>query len=127
MTPDSHPGAFQTAGTNGDPCLLAEEVTKRGGVFRGEEWGEGVISSYSSSSSSSSLSSPEDLGSKGVSSHRTLTAIRVTLLSHLLCFRAYCLSLSTRLASHLTISSGKVTPRGALHAYPRSYIRTRMC
>jgi hypothetical protein len=74
-------------------------------------------SSPSSPSSCSSLSSPEDSDSEGVSSPCALAAVRAALLSHLLCFRACCLLLSTRLASRLAISLGKVTPpRVVAHA-----------
>jgi hypothetical protein len=41
---------------------------------------------------------------------RVFTAVRAALLSRLLCFHAYRLSLSARLASCLTTSSSKVTP-----------------
>jgi hypothetical protein len=91
-----------------------------------ESGGEGVTSSFSSSSSSSSLSSPEDSGSKGVSSPRALAAARVALRTCLLFLHACYLSLSTRLASRLTASSSKGTPHGLLRAYPRSCIRMRM-
>jgi hypothetical protein len=108
--------------TKGDPRLLAEEVTKRGEVFRGRRVGRGSYFTLFLAFVLLSSSYPMDLGSKGASSPRPLAVVRAAHLSHLLCFHACCLSLSARLASHLTTSSGKVTPRGALRAYPRSCI-----
>jgi hypothetical protein len=52
--------------TNEDPHLLAEEVTKRGEIFKGQRVGRGSYPPSSSSSSSSTSLSPEDSGSKGV-------------------------------------------------------------
>jgi hypothetical protein len=66
-TPSIHLGAFHLLSTNGDPRLLAEEVTKRGKVFRGER-GEEIISPSFSSSSSTSPSSHVNSDSEGVSS-----------------------------------------------------------
>jgi hypothetical protein len=37
-------GPFRLVRADGDPRLLAEEVSKRGEVFGGREWGGGVNS-----------------------------------------------------------------------------------
>jgi hypothetical protein len=105
--------------------LLAENVAKRGQDFKGRRRKRGSYPPSSSSSSSYSLPPPKDLGSEGASSSRALTVARTVLRSRLLCLRARCLSFLVRLASRRTTSSGKVTLHGALHAYPRPYIR--MC
>jgi hypothetical protein len=52
---------------------------------------------------------------------RAFAAAQAAPLSHSFCFCAHCLSFSARLASHLTISLGKMTPRGSLCTHPRPY------
>jgi hypothetical protein len=54
--------------TNGDPRLLAEEVTKRGEVFRGRRVGRGSYFTLFLVFVLLSSSYPMDLGSKGASS-----------------------------------------------------------
>jgi hypothetical protein len=103
--PGIHPRVFHSASTNRDPHLLAEEVTKRGEVFGGHRMVRG------NSFPLLIISQGLRLGGSFLSPH-TLAAVRVALLSCLLCFCAYRLSLLARLASCLTASSGKVTPTG---------------
>jgi hypothetical protein len=102
-------------------CYLKRSPGKRRLSGDGER-GEEIISISSSSSPSSSLAL-EDPNSDRVPppTRRALATTRAELLSCLLCFRTRCLSLSARLASHLTTSSGKVTPppRGSLRTHPR--------
>jgi hypothetical protein len=112
--------------TNRDPRLLTEEVTKQGEVFRGWRVGRGNYFPSSLSSFTSSSSSHEDSDSEGASSPHALTAIRAALLCRLLWFHACRLLLSTRLASCLATSLGKVTPRGSLRTQPRPCIRTHV-
>jgi hypothetical protein len=131
--PDSRLGAFHLTHANIDLRLLAEDVTKQGGG--GLQWvgsREREFSAPLPRLLSSSSPYPEESDSGGVSSPRlppprALTVARPALQSHILCLRACCLLLLTRLASRLTTTSGKVVPRGALCTYPRHYIRTCMC
>jgi hypothetical protein len=107
--------AFRLVSTNRDPNLLAEKVTKQGEVFRGRRVGRGsyfplflifvfllIVISRGFRLGESFLPPPP----------RALTAIWAALLSQLICFHTCRLSLSAQLASHLTTSSGKVTPTG---------------
>jgi hypothetical protein len=95
------------------PACWLKRSPSEGRSSRGGEWGGGVTSASSMSLSSSSSSAPEDSGSEGVSSPRSLAAARVALQARLLCLCAHNHSLWTLLASHLTVSSGKVTLHGA--------------
>jgi hypothetical protein len=120
--PESTQGCFiWRTPTEIPTCWLKREPDK-GWYLGGGERGEETIS-ISSSSSSSSLG---DSDSEGDSSPRALAAAQAALLSCLLCFCAYHLSLSAWLASRLTASSGKETPCGSLCTHPRPCMSTHM-
>jgi hypothetical protein len=114
-------------GRPNDARLLAEVVTKKGEIFRGEDIGQ--------------RESPPPLPHLHPSPHchlpmsrawkvflppSTLVATRVALQAPLLCLCSSCHSLFIRLVSRLVASLGKVTSRRMLHAYPKSCIRMHM-
>jgi hypothetical protein len=113
-----HLGVFWLAHANGHPCLLAEEAVRRGEVLR---WWRVQRGSYL----------PQFLVFMLIlvmtSSRRALMATPAVLQAPLFCLHARNHSLLAWLASYLTTSSGRVTPHGALRAYPRYCARMHLC
>jgi hypothetical protein len=108
--PGLHPRPFRPAHANEDPRLSTEEVTKRGKVFRQQRIGRWSYLPLLFIFILILSSPPEDSGSEGVSSPRTLATTRAALEARPLCLRTHNRSLWTQLASHLTTSAGQVTP-----------------
>jgi hypothetical protein len=108
--PGLHPSHFDRRTPTKIPACRPKRSPSEGRSLGSRELGGGVTSLSSSSSSSSLSSPPEDSGSEGVSSPRTLATTRAALEARPLCLRTHNRSLWTQLASHLTTSAGQVTP-----------------
>jgi hypothetical protein len=111
-------GCFARRALAGAPICQPKRSPDEGRFSGGGERGK-IISPSSLFSSSSS--SPKDSDSEGDPPSHAFAAAQATPLSHSFYFRARCLSFLVRLASHLAISSGRMTPRGSLRTHPRPY------